>query len=586
MTIMEQAGAPAGAPSSVWRDAAGPLIVWMTLTAAALALAAGFRLPIGPNYWDVYLFLDVAHRIDLGQLPHRDFFIPIGALPFYLHDLVQRVWPQAHPVLAVQYAILILAGPLALWLAGDLRRHRKACGGPVLAAAIFIPFAIFALAPFNIIDFYPSPGVDGFGIYNRQAGLMLYLLAATLAFAQSRSLKVAMVAVVFAALAFTKATAGLAALCFALAGVVTLRLRPGDFALSLIIAAAAVAGVQAATGLPGHYLGDLMGLVEDNTDSLTARLLTFISLKFDVIAALALLCAFAVWARGDALLGAVRALATPGKTLSGRIDVVLQVLAMPLVLLAGLSLAAVGYETQNTGSNEYVYLWPLVLLVARDLRPRLDEAGRVVLLVLVCAVALPSVVKVLHKAARTIAVAPGYVAVANGLSGPLSMSLAKPSHSARAEVMRRHYAEERDAWRALAIAGQTPSDIQYSEPDYQIFYVRSLAEAAQALKLHEELAGRRFASTYVLDFVDPLTAELGRTPPRYVSVANDPDRTFPVRIRERVAAELATIDAILIPRCPITPARLAIEAVARPALAGREVVALSPCWDIAVRPGL
>ncbi len=560
---------------------AGVAVVLATLAAAVLALAAAFRLPLGANYWDIYLFVDVAHRIDLGQMPHRDFFIPIGALPFYLHAAVNRVFPAAQPVLAVQYAILLLAAPLALWLAHDLRAK-----GAGLALALFGPFAVFALLPFNIIDFYPSPGIDGYGVYNRQAGLMLYLLVATLAFAESRAIKVAAVALAVSALVFVKITAGLAALCFAVAAVLTLRMRLGELALALLASAMVVALVQWATGLPSHYLGDLVGLVEDNTDTLTARLLTFLSLKFDVIAALALVCVFALAMDGARLGAALLALVAPGKTMSGRLGALRFLLAQPVLLLAVLTLTAIGYETQNTGSNEFVYLWPVLLLTARDLASRLGETARLALVVLVCAAALPSAIKVVHKAARTLAVAPGYVPVVNTLDGPLAMSLAKPSHSERADALRHHYGQEREAWRNLAAAGQMPSAILYSEPDYQTFYVRSLAEAAARLRRHEAETGRRFASTYVLDFVDPLTAALGRMPPRFVSVANDPDRTFPVRIRERVAAELTTIDAILIPRCPKTPARLAIEAVAAPALAGRTMVALSDCWDMALKQGL
>jgi hypothetical protein len=580
MTMIQRADISAGGRTVAFR-LTGTTLVLATLAGAIAALAAGFRLPLGANYWDIYLFLDVAHRIDLGQMPHRDFFIPIGALPFYLHDVVQRLFPTAQPVLAVQYAILIAAAPLALWLAHDVRDK-----GVALAIALFAPFAIFALLPFNIIDFYPSPGIDGYGVYNRQAGLMLYLLAAVLAFADNRALKVAAVALVVTALAFVKITAGLAALCFAVAAVLTLRLKLLDLGLALLAGAAVVALVQVATGLPGFYLQDLTGLVEDNTDSLTARLLTFLSLKFDVVAALAVFCGFVLIQDRARLGGALAALVAPGKTLAGRFDVVRFLLAQPVVLLAGLTLTAIGYETQNTGSNEYVYLWPLLLLTARDLAPRLGETARVALIVLVSAAALPSVVKVVHKAARTLAVTPGYVPVAAGLEGPLAMSLAKPSHSERADALRQHYGQEREAWRSLALAGHMPSAILYSEPDYQTFYVRSLAEAAAALRRHEAETGRRFTSTYVLDFVDPLTAALGRAPPRFVSVANDPDRTFPVRIRDRVAAELRTVDAILIPRCPKTPARLAIEAVAEPALAGRAMVALSACWDMALKPGL
>lgn len=560
------------AGSASGSGAASVLIALGLALAAATMLAWGPRLPIGPNYWDVYLFLDVAHRIDLGQTPHIDFFIPIGALPFYLFDFVHLMFPHAQPVLAVQYGTLLVAAPLAALIGADIERRSRA-----VAVALLLPYAAFALLPFNIIDFYPSPGIDGYGIYNRSAGLMLYLLAMTLAFPGNRLIGFLTAAVVLTALAYIKITAGLAALCFIAIGALTGRLRWLDALAAIGVLAAVTAALQAATGVPGAYVGDLTGLVEDNTDSLVERALTFISLKFDVLAAVAILGLFAAWLDRARVFGALRWM------VKGRPRVALGwLLAHPVALLSGLAIVATGYETQNTGSNEFIYLWPALLLVWTALAPRLTATSRLALTVLVCFAAAPSLSKVLHKGARTAAVTAGYVPVTEELSGPLAMTVTKPVHDRRANVLADHYAQERTAWLALAKAGQKPSAIQYSEPDYQTFYVRSIAEAATALRAFEATLGMRFGSTYVLDFVDPLTAELGRTPPRFVSVANDPDRTFPVRIRAKVAAELATIDAILIPRCPITPARLGILQAAEPALRERNIIPLSPCWDIAV----
>lgn len=558
------------------------LIVSVTALLALVLVAVPLRLPIGPNYWDVYLFLDVAHRIDLGQVPHRDFFVPIGILPFYLHDVVQFLFPNAQPVLAVQYGILLLALPLALLTGLDIERRSRWLAGLVLA-----PFAIFALLPFNIIEFYPSPGIDGFGIYNRQAGLMLYLLVAALFLCSRHWLKFIVSAVVLLALLYIKVTAGLAAACIIATAIVSGHFSLRGGALVLLSAVIATAGLEIATGLPRAYLADLAGLVEDNTDSLADRILTFVSLKFDVLAAVAAFGLFVLWQDRNRLLRCLRYLLGKGPVASPERLLSLRWLAgHPVAVLAALTLMATGYETQNTGSNEYIFLWPAVLLVWITIGVSIEGTYRVATMVLICAIALPTLSKVLHKAARTAAVAPGYVRVATGIEGPLAMTLAKPVHSERANVLARHYATERESWLALARNGQKPSAIQYSEPDYQTFYVRSIAEAAQGVLQLEALFGKRFESTHVLDFVDPLTPLLKRIPPRFVSVAMDPDRTFPVRIRQRVAQELAAVDALIIPRCPITPARLGIEESAASELQGRQIIALSRCWDIAFKSNL
>jgi hypothetical protein len=544
-----------------------------------LLLALPIRLPIGPNYWDVYLFIDVAHRIDLGQLPHVDFFIPIGALPFYLHDAVQWFFPNAQPVLAVQYATLLLAAPLALWIGIEIERTSRPT-----AIGFLLPFAVFSLLPFNIIEFYPAPGVDGFGIYNRQAGLLLYLLVGAIALCDSRQLKAVVAAVLLTALLFIKVTAGLAAASVILISAMSGRMRSADALASFGVALAVAVGLQLTTGLTQAYLGDLLGLVEDNTDSLAERVLTFVSLKFDVLLGVALFGIYAVWLDRQRLMRAIRHLFGAGDVMSPARKVALHwFVAHPAALLAALALMATGYETQNTGSNEFIYLWPVILLLLNTHGPRLRGVELSVFIVLACAAALPSLVKVIHKAVRTVAVAPGYMPVARGLTGPLAMTVTKPVHDARADVLARHYSEQREAWAALANSGQKPSAIQYSEPDYQTFYVRSIAEAASAIRQMEAVSGRRFETMHVLDFVDPLTPELKRVPPRFVSVANDPDRTYPLRIRGKVAAELAEMDALLIPRCPVTPARLSILKAAEPALANRQILRLSRCWDIAVK---
>ncbi|MGL4438541.1 MAG: hypothetical protein ACRCUE_04660 [Bosea sp. (in: a-proteobacteria)] len=560
-----------------WRFSVVCVLVLVSLSLLLLALP--IRLPIGPNYWDVYLFIDVAHRIDLGQLPHIDFFVPIGALPFYLHDIVQWFFPNAQPVLAVQYATLLISAPLALWVSIEIERTSR-----VTAIGFLVPFALFSLLPFNIIEFYPAPGIDGFGIYNRQAGLLLYLLVGALVLCDSRHLKVAVAAVVLCALLFIKVTAGLAAASVILISVVSGRMRSADALAVFGTALVVTVGLQLTTGLPQAYLGDLIGLVEDNTDSLAERVLTFVSLKFDVLLGVALFGLYALWLDRKRLYRAVGHLFGTGALVSPARMVALRwIVRHPVALLGALALMATGYETQNTGSNEFIYLWPVILMLLSLYGPRLDGMALTVFIVLACTAALPSLVKVVHKAVRTIAVAPGYKPVARGLAGPLAMTVTKPVYDARADVLAQHYAEQREAWAALATSGQKPSAIQYSEPDYQTFYVRSIAEAADAIRRMEAVSGSRFETMHVLDFVDPLTPELKRVPPRFVSVANDPDRTYPVRIRDKVARELASMDALLIPRCPVTPARLSILKAAEPALASRQIVRLSRCWDIAIK---
>ncbi len=47
---------------------------------------------------------------------------------------------------------------------------------------ILVPFLVFAIFPANTQSFYPYPGLDGFGIYNRHTSLLLYVLMCGLLF--------------------------------------------------------------------------------------------------------------------------------------------------------------------------------------------------------------------------------------------------------------------------------------------------------------------------------------------------------------------------------------------------------------------
>ena len=173
--------------------------------AAALALELPLRLPLGANAWDTVVYLDAAWRIDLGQVPSIDFFAPVGPLGFYLTAGLKQLFPQAQPMLLVNWALLPVMLPVLALLAGHVARRSRP-----QALALVLPFLLFAALPINLHSLYPSPGFDGYGFYNRHVALLLYLLIATLLFAQRRGLRIALVAVLMLALFLTKVTGAVA----------------------------------------------------------------------------------------------------------------------------------------------------------------------------------------------------------------------------------------------------------------------------------------------------------------------------------------------------------------------------------------
>ncbi|MGL4240045.1 MAG: hypothetical protein ACRCTI_02920, partial [Beijerinckiaceae bacterium] len=169
--------------TSALRNARIPLAALTAMAATVVVLLAmPVRLPLGPNYWDLYTYVDTAHRMTSGQVPHVDFFLPVGVLSHALYAWVSKLFPQAHTLLAVHFGILVVALPAMAIIAVEAARRSAAA-----ALWLTIPFVVFGLTPINGVELYPSPGFDGYGNYHRHGALLLYLLAATLLFVENRT---------------------------------------------------------------------------------------------------------------------------------------------------------------------------------------------------------------------------------------------------------------------------------------------------------------------------------------------------------------------------------------------------------------
>lgn len=557
-------GGAGGLPAGLARLAGRPafwLLAFSALVVAALSLP--LRLSLGPNYWDTAIYLDAVHRIRLGQVPSLDFFAPVGPLGYYLVAALDAVFPRAQPMLLVNWALLPVLLPAMVLLAAHVGARSRA-----RALALLLPFLLFASLPVNLHSLYPMPGFDGYGHYNRHVSLLLYALVATLLFAQGRRLAIGLVAALMLALFLVKITGAVTGALLVGYAVLAGRLRFGDAVLAAAIVLGALLLIDLPTGLVRAYLADILALLGLNTGALLPRFLTVASVKFNVIGPGLLLLgllAFAAWREGRARsLAGLRAL-----------------LDAPLGWLAATLLALTFFETQNTGSLEFIGLWPVLLLVLGEWRERRDRL-RPAVMVLVLAVALPSALIFVERSARALLGAPTYVGLRVSDLGPLGRVGVKRDIAERAEGMLAHYATQPQAYRDLAARGLLPSYILYSEIDYQATWLLELQQGLDAIRAWEAANGRRLGGLFTLDFTDPMNALLGRTPPRHVPIGVDPGRSTPA-LDPRALAALAGADAILAPKCPVTTAREAIATHFAPALQGRQRVALSPCWEMYLR---
>lgn len=531
--------------------------------AAIMALTLPLRLPLGSFYWDMVVYLDAFQRIGTGQAPALDFFAPVGPLGYYLGFAMQRVFPNAQPLLLTNWALM----PLLLPLIAAILAQR---GASRHASALLLPFLVFVALPINLSSYYPSPGLDGYGIYNRHTASLLYWLVATLIFVEQARARAILLAVLMLALFLTKITGAVAGALIVGYACLTGRLRFSHAVFAALGCVLALLLIDVPTGLIRAYLTDIFTLFRMNTGTLLPRLLYVASGKFAVVVPAAVLVALLAW------IG----LREKEGPLSLRVR---RIVFGPAGWLAIVLAASILFETQNSGSLDFIALWPALLLIILDWRSRSD-ARRPAVLVLALAVALPSLLFAIERGARALVGAIGDTAALQAPElGPLGRVNLKRGLAQRAEKMVAFYGEHQATYQALVEKGLEPSAILYGEIDYQATWLLEVRQGLVALREWEAREQRRLNGVFTLDFVDPFNALLDRAAPKHVSIGAMPGRSVPP-LDARTLASLAQTDAIMMPKCPPTPARADLAKHFEPALAGRERVALSPCWDMFVTP--
>ena len=526
-----------------------------------LLLAIPIAAPIGPMYWDTYLYLDAAQRIWMGQIPSVDFSTPVGPLPYYLFAAGLKLFHNAQPLLLAQWCILPVAAPLLALVLAEVSRNSKA-----YAFALLVPFLVFAAFPSNVSAYHPFPTLDGFGIYNRHSVLFLYVLTSGLVFLKDGRRLTVLVAGTMLALFLTKITGflvgGLFCLLALLSGRISLRYCIVAIVLSLIPLGIA----ELTSGFVSGYVRDIIQLAGMNEGSLLPRFLTVVSLKLDVVlpaGVLALLLIWIDWTRADR---SIRFFDHSFLWFS--------------VVLAG----GVIFETQNTGSQEFIFIWPILLMIFQRVR-LLDQGPRMAFLALAAFCVIPTFTKVAHKTLRAVVVAPTY----DQLHLPDVRNMQQVSQRQeiidRAEYLETHYENYASAYADLSAHGQLPSWQYYSELDFQLYWIISANSLVQSLKAFETQNNVRLESLMNLDFTNPFPWLLDRDATRHIQIGADPHRTVPPLDEEAIRSIRETA-AVLRPKCPLTTGRRLLFAHYEEALKDRQVVAVHPCWDILLRPDI
>lgn len=539
-----------------------------------LLLALPIVVPIGPMYWDVVIYYDAANRIFDGQVPINDFFTPVGPLGYYLFAGWVTLFPQAQPALLAHWSLLALTAPLMALILWDVGQRSRA-----IAFALLAPFLIFALLPFNTREFYPLPGSDAFGIYNRQVCQILYLLVAALMFVRNRYLLVALIAVTMTGLFFLKITGfvagGIIAAYAFLAGRVTFR-----HGLEASIAfALALACIQLSSGMVGIYVDDILKLVEMNSGTLLPRFLQAASLNFGVILVASMLALLLLWSERHKL--AERLSAERRTSFSAALSSVLD--HNGLWLLAVL-FAGILFETQNTGSQAFIFLWPIVLAILLK-APKLLARPAMLLSVMALAAAtiLPPTLFVIERAARAYVGGAKNKAFAHHNLGTLGAVNMRDEIADRVDHMLRFYPEHWSLYTDLIGAGELPTPLLYSDFDFQIGYLSAVDTAIDSIRRLEADKAIRFDTMMSLNFVNPFPWLMERSAPLHIAIGADPMRAVPKPGSTEEAA-VANTDLVLLPTCPLTTANAMLYDMYKSALTQHRRIQLDACYDAFVHP--
>lgn len=525
-------------------------------------------------YWDTYIYLDAAQRIKLGQIPAVDFLAPVGALDYYQFYWLQKLFPGGQPTLIAQWSVLISAAPLMAVVVAAIDGHSRK-----IAFAVLIPFLIFALCPTNTQSFHSYPGVNGFGIYNRHTSLLLYVLVSALVFVPNGRKLAVIAALSMLALFLTKITGFLAGGLIGLFAILAGRLMWRHVLLAMCIFAAALLLLEFNHGMVSAYIESIVALVQLNEGLLLPRFLTVFSIKLDVILAAAVLILFLLWLDRATLVDRLHDLRQKPTTASVAALLDRDWLWICVTLVAGIFL-----ETQNTGSQEFIFLWPVLLAMLRK-TPALTERHRLIVYCLVAFTAIPTITKVMQGTLRFVAVAPTYVAAPVTDVRTMGLVSTRRDIMERVNLLESHYALNAGAYRQLAEKEQLPSWQLYSELDYQMYWVISADRVVKALKQFESQNGIHLNRLMTLDFVNPFPWILDRDATRDIQIGADPFRTVG-GLTQAEETSLRATDGVLRPSCPTTSARLSLQKVYEKALADRIIVKLNDCWDLLLRPDI
>ena len=338
--------------------------------------------------------------------------------------------------------------------------------------------------------------------------------------------------------------------------------------------------LELADGLVSQYATAILELVHENSDTLLPRFLQSASHTFGVVAPGGLLLLLLLWADRETLAVKWRDFRAAPSAAAAAALLDHQALWLGVILFAGIF-----FETQNTGSQSMIFVWPLVLSILVARMPMLLRAPKTLIAIAVLAgmAVLPPIVNMVERVARTYVGAAKNVVLESENLKTLGRVSARPEIMDRAEKMIDFYARHRATYADFVNIGELPGYIYYSEFAFQLVHLMATDRAVTDIKALEAEKDIRFDSVMELNFVDPFPYLMNRHSAKYIAIGADPTRAVPKPGSEEEGAVRDT-DLVLYPTCPLTTANRDLFKLYEPALAGHIKITLDKCFDAYVNP--
>jgi hypothetical protein len=246
--------------------------------------------------------------------------------------------------------------------------------------------------------------------------------------------------------------------------------------------------------------------------------------------------------------------------------------------------AGIFFETQNTGSQAMILVWPAVLAVLLKSGGMIATPKLLIATIaLAAACVLPPFVNTIERAARAYIGAVKNAPLEHKHLKTLGAVNMRPEVVERVEHMLPFYAAHRDLFDKFVDAGELPAPLLYSDFDFQIGLLIGFDRTVESLLELERQSGIRFETIMALNFVNPFPWLMDRSAPKHIAIGADPSRAVPEPGSDELK-EVENVDIALLPTCPLTVANVELLKIYSEGLKSHVRIKLNDCYDAFVNP--